>query len=288
MSANRNSPTLRRRRLSAELRALREASKLTSVEATKRLEWSSGRLTRMERGEWLRPNPRDIADLLDLYGVTDERQREYLLTLAREGRQRGWWHPHRELLSERYSTYIGLETDAASALTFEGLRLPGLLQTADYARGLLAGGPSELGAEEIEKRVEIRMERQKLLTRDDDPLRLWAVMDEAVLRRSMGGPDIARAQLQHLIELSALPKVTLQVVTFAVSFHPGVGGPFTILEFPEPLDPDAVYVENIAGELLVEDPHDVARFKLAFQRLGAVALSPRDSIAMIAEVAAET
>ena len=203
MSAS--SPTLRRRRLSAELRALREVKGMTSVEATKRLDWSSGRLTRMERGEWVRPNPRDIRDLLDLYEVNDERKREYLLTLAREGRQRGWWHPYREMLSERYSTYIGLEADAASVLTFEPLMIPGLLQTADYARGLLAGGPSEHGTDEIEKRVEIRLERQKLLTRDDDPLRLWAVMDEAVLRRSMGGPDVARGQLGHLVELSTLP-----------------------------------------------------------------------------------
>jgi Domain of unknown function (DUF5753)/Helix-turn-helix domain len=280
----RRSPTLRRRRLSAELRTLRADAGLTAVEVDRQLDWTEGKLARMERGVWQRPSPHDIERLLDLYEVTDERHRHHLITLARQGRARGWWHPYREMLSERYSTYIGLEAEAASVLAFEGLMIPGLLQTDDYARALLLGGPSELGQDEIDKRVEIRTARQQLLLREQDPLRLVAVMDEAVLHRLVGGSDIMREQLRRLLELAELPKVTLQVLPYGIGAHPGTGGPFTILEFPEPQDPDAVYVENIAGELLVEDPQDVARFKLAFQRLGGVALNPTDSIAMIRDL----
>lgn len=278
----RRSPTLRRRRLSDELQTLREAAGLTAVDVDRRLDWTPGKLAKMERGVWQRPNPRDIRDLLDLYGVDDERRRDYFLMLAREGRERDWWHPYRKMLSERYSTYLGLEAGAASVLTFQSGMLPGLLQTADYARAIMRDGPAELSAEEIDARVEIRTARQDLLTREQDPLRLVAVLDEAVLHRRVGGDAAMRDQFQHLLDLADLPRVTIQVVLFAVGAHAGLSGPFTILEFPEPADPDAVFSDNIAGELLLEEPTDVARFKLAYQRLTAVAASPADSIAMIA------
>ncbi|MFC5744866.1 helix-turn-helix domain-containing protein [Actinomadura rugatobispora] len=288
MTEPRRSPTLRRRRLSAELTALREGRSLTAVQVDKHLGWTPGKLARMERGVWQRPNPRDITDLLDLYEVTDERRRDYLLTLARQGRERGWWHPYREMLSESYTTYIGLEAEAATILNFEALMVPGLMQTEDYARTVVLNGPLEVTQEQVDSRIAVRKERQELLTRAHDPLRLWAILDEAVLRRQVGGPDVMRAQLQHLLDLAELAKVTVQVVPFTRGAHAGFGGPFVIVEFPEPLDPDAVYSENNAGELLLEDPEDVARFKLAFQRLGAAALSPGDSLAMIAAIKAET
>jgi Domain of unknown function (DUF5753)/Helix-turn-helix domain len=277
----RRSPTLRRRRLSAELRTLRESADLNAVDVDRRLDWTPGKLARMERGHWQRPSPRDIEDLLDLYEVTDERHRDYLLTLARQGRERGWWHRYREMLSRRYTTYIGLEAEAASVLTFESGMVPGLLQTDDYARAVIRGGPSELGSDEIEARVEIRRVRQELLTRPDDPVRLVAIIDEAVLHRRVGGDQVMQAQMERMLELAELPRVTIQVVPFDIGAHSGLGGPFTILEFPEPKDPDAIYVENIVGELLLEEPEDVAPFKVAYQRLTAVAASPADSIAII-------
>jgi transcriptional regulator with XRE-family HTH domain len=284
--AARQSPTLRRRRLSTELKRLRDGKGLTATEVARKLEWPVSKVTRMERGEWLRPSPHDIGRLLDVYGVVDEREHEALTTLAREGRQRGWWHAYREMISERYSTYIGLEAEASSVFSFQPLMMPGLIQTADYARALILGGPSELGVEEAELRAKIRTERQKILT-DEDPARLWVVMDEAAIRRAVGGRDVMRAQLQHALEITELAKVTLQVIPFSAGAHAGVGGAFAILSFPHDSDPDAVYVETIAGELFVEDPEEVGRYKVAFQRLTAMALSPGDTITMIADVAAE-
>lgn len=282
----RQSPTLRRRRLSAYLKTYRGSTGLTAKDVDKALGWTTGKLARIERGDWLRPDLRDIRQLLELYQVTDEREREAVLTLARQGRERGWWHPYREQLSEHYTTYIGLEAEAASVLTFEALMIPGLLQHPDYARALMSDGPAELDGAQISTRIEIRMQRQQLLTAETDPLRLWAIVDEAVLDRPVGGDDVMAVQLRHLIELAELPRVTIQVVPRAIGAHPGMHGPFTILEFPEPLDPDAVYTENIGGELLQEEPSDVARFKTAFQRLQSVALSPKESLAMIAAKAA--
>lgn len=288
MSEPRRSPTLRRRRLSTRIRALREEKGMTSVDATKRLEWSSGRLTKMERGEWERPNPRDIRDLCDLYEVTDEDEREELITLAREGRERGWWHPYKRMLSDAYTTYIGLEEGAASVFRFDPSVITGLIQTEAYARAVILGGPAELAADQVEQRVQVRARRQELLTRGQDALRLWAVLDEAALHRQVGGRDVMRAQLEYLIELSKLAKVTLQIVPFDVGAHAGVMGGFSILRFPEPADPDAVYVENPAGELFVEVSEEVEQFQTAFQRLQAQALSPEATITMIATTVAQT
>ncbi|MGH3388823.1 MAG: helix-turn-helix domain-containing protein, partial [Actinomadura sp.] len=267
-------------------RELRERTGMTSVEATKRLEWSSGRLTKMERGEWERPNPRDMRDLADLYGVTDEREREELITLAKEGRERGWWHPYKKMLSDAYTTYIGLEEGAASVFRFDPSVISGLLQTESYARAVIVGGPAELAEDQIEQRVEVRAKRQELLTREQDALRLWAVLDEAALHRQVGGPDVMRAQLEHLLALSKLAKVTLQIVPFSAGAHAGVSGGFSILQFPEASDSDAVYVENPAGELFVEEDVEVEEFQTAFQRLQAQALSPEATITMIAATVA--
>ncbi|RMI44666.1 XRE family transcriptional regulator [Actinomadura harenae] len=275
----RQSPTLRRRRLSALLKTYR-GDAFTTVEVDRRLGWTVGKVAKMERGVWSRPNLRDMEDLLNLYAVDDQRQRQEVLTLARQGRERGWWHPYREMISESYTTYIGLEAEAASVLQFEALMVPGLLQTQEYAYALLRRGPSELDDESVKNRVEIRMERQKAL-KASDPLRLWAIVDEAVLWRPVGDATVMAAQLRHMIRLSELPKVTIQVAPFAAGAHAGMGGPFTMLEFPEPQDPDAVYTETITGELLEEDDVDVAKVKVAFQRLTGDALSAQASLDLI-------
>lgn len=285
MTTSRQSPTLRRRRLSDEIRRLREEANMTAAQVAKDLSWAVGKLTKMERREWVRPNPRDIRDLCDLYGA-DPAKRQELETLAKEGRERGWWHPYSKMVSQAYSTYIGFEAGAAQLHVFEPMVIHGLLQTEEYARAIVAGGPNELSEEQIEQRVKIRAERQELLTREDDPLRLWVVMDEAALRRQVGGPEVTRLQLRHLLELSKLAKVTLQVTPYSTGAHPGVMGGFTILSFPEPEDLDAVYIETAAGQLFVEEPEEVSRFQIALQRLQAMALTPADSLRMIDDLSA--
>lgn len=273
------SPTLRRRELSARLKQLREQAKIGVGEAAEALGCSTDKIHWIERAEWNRPRWRDVRDLLECYGVTDERLRDYLIQLARDSSQQDWWHPYRSMLSETYTTYIAFEGEAEEILSFELAVVPGLLQTADYARALLREGPAEIGGEEIDERVKIRIERQQILDRDD-PVRLFAVIDEATLRRPVGGPQVIRAQLEHLIEMAAHPRITIQVLPFAAGPHPGTGGRFTILTFPDAGTSDAVYIETIGGELLIESD-GVDRYRSVFRRLNAKALSPEDTIAMI-------
>ncbi len=223
--------------------------------------------------------PRSVRDLLDLYGVTGS-DREGLIQLSREARQPGWWHSFRDVLPNPYEVYIGLETGAVSIRNFEPLLIPGLLQTADYARAMIRGGARELDSDEIERRVEVRLSRQQVLLKEDRP-RLWAVIDEAVTRRVVGGPAIMAAQLQQLAEAAEQGKTTLQVVPFSAGAHAGTSGPFVILGLPGPDEPDLVYVETLAGDIYLEERADVDRYTLAFDRLLAAALHPDDSIALV-------
>ncbi|MCO5968367.1 helix-turn-helix domain-containing protein [Actinoallomurus soli] len=279
----RRSPTARRRELSNALRRLREEGGFTVDDAAEALDCSTDKILWMERAEWVKPKLRDVRDLLDRYGVTDAKHREKLFAMAREGSQRDWWQPYRKMLSDRYTTYIGLESEADDVLTFELAVFPGLMQTADYARGLIQSGPAEISDEEVEQRVKVRTERQRILF-GDAPARLWAIIDEAALHRPVGGPEVMRAQIQRLIELAELPKITFQVIPFSAGPHPSTAGSFTILSFPR--DPDAAYVETVAGELLVEEAADVRRYEAVFRQLIAKALSPEDTIAMLSKEAA--
>jgi transcriptional regulator with XRE-family HTH domain len=272
------SPTLRARRLAIELTNRREAAGFSREEAARRLEWSTSTIFRIETGR-SRPQPRSVRDLLDLYGVTG-RERDGLIQLSREARQPGWWHSFRDVLANPYEVYIGLETSAASIRNFEPLIMPGLLQTADYARAMIRGGARELDRDEIERRVEVRMSRQQVLLREDRP-RLWAVIDEAVIRRVVGSPAIMRTQLQHLVEAAEQGKTTIQVVPFSAGAHAGTSGPFVILGLPGPDEPDLIYVETLAGDIYLEDRNDVDRYTLAFDRLRATALHPDDSVALV-------
>ncbi|WP_460333850.1 helix-turn-helix domain-containing protein [Actinoallomurus acanthiterrae] len=284
----RRSPTLRRRRLSAELRQLRGRARMTLEQVAERLEFSTAKLRFIESAQWVRPNIGDVRNLLDVYGVTDERQREELLQLAREGRQKGWWQPYSKMLSETYTTYIGLEAEAIKLLTYQPLIVPGLFQIESYARALVQVTPDEVSEKVIDDRVAVRMERQQVLA-DPDPLSVWAVIDEAVLRRPIGGPEVMRAQIERLVEVARLPSVTLQLIPFGIGAHPGAGrGPFTILQFPEEADRDAVYVDNFAGELYVEEGAEVDAFHEGFRHLVGAALSPADTMALIAEELANT
>jgi transcriptional regulator with XRE-family HTH domain len=278
----RSAPTVKRRRLAAELRRHREAAGLTLDEVAERLEWSNAKISRIENAR-VSVLPRDVKFLLGVYGVDGE-AREVLLTLAREARQKGWWHSYGDAIPAWFEVYIGLEAEAVSIHGYESELVPGLLQTEDYARAAFHGFPVE--DEEADKRVALRMARQERLTADDAP-QLWVVLNESVIRRVVGGPATMRAQLDRLVEASRLPNVTLQVLPFAVGAHPAMEGAFVILGFPEPADPDVVYLDGQTGGLYLEKRHEIERHTLAFDHLRAAALHPDDSRALIARVADE-
>ena len=281
-SSPEQNPTLRARRLALELLRRREAAGLTREEAARQLEWSTSTIFRIETGR-SRPQPGNVRVLLELYGVTGP-ERDGLIRLSREARQPGWWHSFRDILPNPYEVYIGLEAGAASIRNFEPVVIPGLLQTEEYARQTLRNGPGELDREDVERLVQVRMERQRILGREDRP-RLWAVLDEAVIRRVVGGPEVMREQLRHLIDCAEQGKTTLQVVPFGAGAHAGTTGPFVIMDFPEPTDPSVVYVETLAGDIYLEERSDVSRYTIAFDRLRAAALHPDESVQIIEHVA---
>lgn len=198
--------------------------------------------------------------------------------------QPGWWHSFRDILPNPYEVYIGLESGAASIRNFEPVVIPGLLQTEEYARQTFRGGPRELDHEEVERRVQVRMERQRILATEDRP-RLWAMIDEAAIRRVTGSPRTMREQLHHLSESAKQGKTTIQVVPFYAGAHAGTTGPFVILDFPEQSDPAVVYVETLAGDIYLEEHADVSRYSIAFDRLRAAALHPDDSARLIEQAA---
>jgi transcriptional regulator with XRE-family HTH domain len=279
------SPTVRRRRLGMELRRLREASSLMIEDVAKHLECSMSRVSRIETGKSV-ARIRDVRDMLDLYEVADEAQREQLLILAKDAQQRGWWTEYESVLAAGLDTYVGLEASAASLRTFQTHLVPGLLQTEEYARALIkVARPSESPAN-IDRMISLRRRRQAMLA-DGGTLEVWAVLDEAVLRRPIGGVAVMRAQLARLLEADELPSVTIQVLPFTRGAHPGLGGAFTIIGFPDPTDLDVVYVDSPAGNIFLEKDKDVRRHTTWFDHLRAAALPPDESTDFIAAVADE-
>lgn len=272
-------PTIRRRRLASELRRLREAAELTIDEVGEKLECSASKVSRIETGH-VGVTPRDARDMLELYGITGD-EREALVQLAREARKPGWWHAYKEVFT---GTFVGLEADASSLRAFQALLVPGLLQTETYARAVIRAMRPDSDESEIQRRVAARTARQQLLS-DPNPPEYWAVIDEAVLHRMVGGPEVMAKQAQRLLELGQLPHVTIQVVPFTAGAHPGMEGPFLILGFPEQADPDVVYVDSTSGGFFLELPPDVRRYSLMFDHLRAAALKPDDSLALIAQAA---
>ncbi|WP_116040946.1 helix-turn-helix domain-containing protein [Amycolatopsis palatopharyngis] len=270
-------PTVRRRRLAAELRRLREAAELTIDEVGEKLECSASKISRIETGH-VGVTPRDARDLLELYGLAGD-EREALVHLAREARKRGWWHAYNEVFT---GAFVGLEADASSLRAFQALLVPGLLQTERYTRTVIRAMRPDAEETEIQRRVAARKARQQLLA-DAAPPEYWAVVDEAVLHRMVGGPDVLAEQLERLLVLAELPHVTIQVVPFSAGAHPGMEGPFLILGFPEQADPDVVYVDSTSGGSYLEMPEDVRRYSLMFDHLRAAALKPDDTIDLIAD-----
>ncbi|MDX6390708.1 MAG: hypothetical protein QOJ73_1771 [Streptosporangiaceae bacterium] len=276
-----HSPTVRRRRLALELRRLREAARLTCEEVAEHLECSTSKISRIETGR-VSVSPRDVRDMLDLYGVSSQ-QGASLVQLARDSRQKGWWHAYSDTIQPRFATYIGLESAASEIRIYEVTLIPALLQTEDYARTVIAAGIVGGDHDGVERNVELLMARQPPLTSDDPP-RLWAVLDEAALRRTVGGAGLMRLQLDHLLDLSRLPNVAIQVIPFGAGAHPAMGRPFVILAFPERADPDVVYLEDLTSALYVEDVDEVDRYNMFFNHLRATALSFEDSSALIMSV----
>lgn len=276
------SPTVRRRRLGMELRNLREGSGYTIDEVAAHLECSGSKLSRLETGKGL-PRLRDVRDLLDLYEVVDDRQRELMLTMVRESKNKGWWTNYEDVLPAAFETYVGLEEEAASIRAFQHHVL-GLLQTEDYARAMLRAGHVADGLDGVDRLVRLRIDRQRQL-RKDNPLELWAVIDEAALHRRVGGPKVMLEQLHYLAEVAALPNVTLQVLPFEKGAHPGVAGAFSLIEFPEATVNDVVYVDGPAGNIYLEKPLEVRRYTLIFDHLRAAALPPDDSVDLVDDMA---
>jgi transcriptional regulator with XRE-family HTH domain len=279
-----HSPTVRRRRLALELRRLREAARLTCEEVADHLECSASKISRVETGR-VSVSPRDVRDMLELYGVPGA-QRESLVQLARDSRQKGWWHAYSDTMQPQMATYIGLESAASEIRIYEVSLIPGLLQTEDYARAVIRAGMVNSPAEDIERRVSLLMARQPAVVREDPP-KVWAVLDEAALRRRVGGSGLMRLQLEHLLAQAALPNVAVQVIPFGGGAHPAMGRPFIILVFPERVDTDVVYLEDLTSALYLEDVAEVDRYNVFFNHLRATALSFDDSAALITSVLKE-
>jgi transcriptional regulator with XRE-family HTH domain len=280
----RSSPTVRRRRLGIELRRLRDEADLTIERVALQLECSDSKISRIENAQ-VRANTRDVRDMLELYGV-EGTLREELLQIARDARKKGWWHNYPDL---PIVPLAGLEAATHAMSMYAALLVPGLLQTEDYARSVLSALRPDLSSGEIERRVEFRMNRQSILTdlTDQDPPELWIVLDEAALRRRVGGDITMRSQLDHLIELGDLPKVTMQVMPFSTGEHAGMDGSFLIIRFPEIADPDVVYLEHPTADIYLEEPDNIHRFALLFNHLQVTALDPTDSMAFITALAKE-
>jgi hypothetical protein len=278
MADARHSPTVRRRRLARELRRLREAAELTADEVTKRLEWAAGKVNKLERALTVRPMVADVRLLLDTYGLTDEAKREALFTLTREARQRGWWSAYGVLDDD----YVQFEAEATKISTYQLSVIPGLLQTPAYATAIQRGYLMTDEAE-IERMVELRMERQKILT-NDDPARLWAVIDESAIVRSFGSDEAKTEQLQRLIDTERLDHVVVQVLPMSVAPHPGLGGSFVILDYED--DPSLVYREARPASSYEEGPEQIDERRTVFQHLSASALGPNESIAWLRRLAA--
>ncbi|HLU98347.1 MAG TPA: helix-turn-helix transcriptional regulator [Thermobifida alba] len=271
------SPTIRRRRLSEELRKLRMAKGYTLEQAAEKLEWSRAKIANIETGKRLRPYVTDIELLLNIYGVDDEARRAALLDLTRQSRAKGWWTAYDDLLS---GAYVGLEAEASSISTYQVGAIPGLLQTADYAAASAraALNPSA----DVQRIVDARMRRQKILDREDSP-RLWAIIDEATLARTatQDDPGVMREQILHLVARAESPGITIQVLPFAKGLHAGTGGPFVLLDFPNPADRPIVYLETRNDGLYLEKSEEIADYRDVLDHLKGTALSPAESITFL-------
>jgi hypothetical protein len=279
-------PTVLRMMLGNQLHRLREAVGVTPDQAGYEIRASRSKISRMENGR-VGFKERDVADLLTLYGITDERMRAGLLSLARQANTPGWWSKYGDVLAEWFEAYLGLEAAASVIRTFELQFVHGLFQTEAYARAVTLLGHDAAPAEEIDRRVSLRLRRQDLMTSPEPP-QVWSVIDEAALRRPVGGRAVMRAQLNRLIEVAELSKVTIQVVPFDRGAHAAASGSFTILRFAEPQLPDVVYIEQLTSALYLEKREDVEHYMEVMNHLSAQALTPARTARLLTEITRET
>jgi transcriptional regulator with XRE-family HTH domain len=268
------SPTVRRRELGALLRKLRTEKGLTVEQAAERLLFSMSKLSRMETGQGV-STARDIRDLCILYGVNEAAERDLLMKLAADGRQRAWWQSY----DLGYETYVGLEAEALAISAFQSSVIHGLLQTADYARAGHEGAMPLLSPDKIELQIEAKLTRQRILTGERPP-RLTVVLDEAALHRVVGGPRVMAEQLAKILDISALPNVKVQILPYAVGAHPAVESNFTIVELPNPT-PGVVFVEGLIGSTYLDRDDDLTRYLIIFRKLESIALSSKGSLDLI-------
>jgi len=272
-------PTVLRVVLGKRLRDLRQKAGLTYEKAGAALDVTHATIRRMERAEVGLKVPY-VEKLLRTYGVTDQAEIDGFLALTREANRPGWWHRYRDVLPEWFSAFVSLESESHVIRAYEPHYVPGLLQTEDYARAVLRAGKPHASDEEIDRGVALRMERQRLLAREEPPL-LWVVMDETVLRRPIGGPGIMREQIGRLIEACSMPRVRLQVMPFAAGPHPAMYGPFHIFRFPIPELPDVAYSESLVGAVYFDQRDDVSAFQEALDRMCAQAVPVRRTEAVL-------
>jgi Domain of unknown function (DUF5753)/Helix-turn-helix domain len=274
-------PTVRRLILGTQLRRLRERADISRAEAAYSIRGSESKLSRMESGR-VGFKERDVADLLTLYGVHEQDERGKIIDLVAQSNVQGWWHGFSDLMPKWFEDYLGLEESASQIKAYELQFVPGLLQTEDYALAIASRGRPESANRDTERKVHLRMQRQKILYGRSAP-KLWVVIDESVLYRRLGGPRVLRGQIDHLLDLTSMPNITLQVVPYQTSGY-GAEGPFTLLRFAEAELSDIVYVEHLAGALYLEKPEEIEIYSRALDRLAVEAETPARSRQMLLKV----
>jgi hypothetical protein len=279
-------PTVLRMLVGAQLRRLRETSQITCEDAGEAIRASHSKISRLESGR-TGFKARDVADLLTLYGVHDEAERAAVLSLAEQASAPAWWHEYADVVPPWFEAYLGLEPAASVIRTYEVQFVPGLLQTEDYARAVVLLGHHDAPPEEIERRVALRMRRQRLLRRPRPP-KIWAVIDETALRRPIGGADIMRAQIDHLLALAEHPDVTIEIMPFSAGGHSAAGGPITILRFPEDRVPDTVYLEQLTSAVYTSRRADVDHYLHTMNRLVIEAETPDATLPALHDILRET
>lgn len=275
-------PTVLRILLGTQLRRLREAAGVTREDAGHAIRASAAKISRVELGR-VGFKERDVVDLLTVYGVTDERERAEYLDLATRANARGWWQQQGDLLPSWFERYLRLEQAASVIRTFEVQFVPGLLQCESYARAVIVSGHRTDPAEELDQRVQLRMTRQRMLTEPGAP-QVWAIVDEAALRRHYGSRTVVRAQLEHLLEVSHRPNVTLQLLPFSAGGHAAAGGPFSILRFAEPDLPDVVYLEQLTSAIYLDKRADVEGYAAVWEKVAVTALTPAGTRTALAQM----
>jgi transcriptional regulator with XRE-family HTH domain len=278
-------PTVQRLVLGNQLHQLRESRGITAEQAAEAIRGSHSKISRMEHGR-VGFKERDVADLLTLYGVTDSEERAALLNLARQANTPGWWHAYADILPSWLEPFVGLEAAASVIRTYQIQLVPGLLQTEGYARALIEQG-SAANEDQVARRIELRVSRQEILSGPNPP-QLWAVVDEGALRRPVGGRDVVRGQLKHLIQMADHPAVTLQILPFTAGPHSAMGGPFTILRFAEPDLHDVVYIEQLTSALYLEKPAEVDSYLEVMEQLCLQAEPAGNTVKILNHILSET